>query len=57
MDVSHTNFQGVKVRYKSHYGFKWYNIYNLNVLEGALYTRAMKKDTSNSKFSLVYCRG
>ena len=43
MDVSHTNFQGVKVRYKSRYGFKWYNIYNLNVLEGALYTRAMKK--------------
>ena len=57
LGMSHTNFQGFNVRYKSLYDFKWYNISNLNVSEGALYTSAMKKITSNSKLNLVYCRG
>ena len=36
------------MRYKSLCGFKLYDIYNLNVSEGALYTRAINKITSNS---------
>ena len=55
--MSHTNFQGFNVQYKSLYDFKFYDISNLNVSEGELYTSAMKQITSDSKFNLVYCRG
>ena len=47
------NFQGGFVRYNPLFCLKWYDIYNPNVSEIAQYTRALKKITFNSKFSLV----